>query len=123
MKGIWAEKWRGTRISGITGDGDHQFNFNNPSQFNGPLLYAKQHADVGLEKFDPPGGAAYNVWSNGRLAITAYKDDNDVIRSGNIQSTNANQAYQGYPTISGENCFLQAGGVLGGIYDVPEGVR
>lgn len=73
------------------------------SSFNGPVLWAKQHADVGLEKFDAPGGRAYQN-QNGALALQAYQDSTGI-HSGHVESVNSNQAYQGAVVLQGVNGF------------------
>jgi hypothetical protein len=80
---------------------------------NGPILWAKQHADVGLTTFDGPGGEAYRI-SDGVLSISAYQGADGKNHGGNIQSTSANQAYQGHQIVPGQlgltctGCYWEA---------------
>lgn len=100
----WDESNAGTPLD-LTGSSRvYAEEFDAPLSLKGPILWAKQHADVGLEKYDAAGGGAYSI-TQGILGITAYKDSAGVIRSGNVQSINANQAYQGYPIKPGINGF------------------
>jgi beta-glucanase (GH16 family) len=97
----WSEAQRGTEFDLKKSKLVYGEKFNTVRTFNGPVLWAKQHTDVGLEKFDPAGGRAYQNQS-GALALQAYQDGS-VIRSGHIQSVNNSQAYQGAPVIQGVN--------------------
>lgn len=103
----WDEALRGTALDRAGMKQVHAEEFSAEPSFNGPILWAKQHADVGLEKFDPPGGYAYSV-KDGLLNIRAYQDG-AVIRSGNVQSTNANQAYHAEKIVPGKRGYTCAG--------------
>ncbi|MDF0486566.1 glycoside hydrolase family 16 protein [Sphingomonas sp. H39-1-10] len=103
----WSEAQRGSPL--VLGTSKLAFEdlFNTPHTLNGPILWAKQHADVGLETFDPAGAAAYSI-AGGVLKLRAYQAA-DGIHSGNVQSTNANQAYQGAQIVPGRNGFTCVG--------------
>ncbi|MET0239593.1 MAG: family 16 glycosylhydrolase [Sphingobium sp.] len=102
----WSEARRGSALDLGGARLVHQEGFDEPLSLNGPLLWAKQHADVGLEKFDPAGGYAYG-FADGVLAIRAYELSSGI-RSGNVQSVNADQAYQGAAIVPGKRGFTCA---------------
>lgn len=99
----WSEALRGQAIDLSQSRIVYENGFDTADPFNGPILWAKQHADVGLEKFDPPGGHAYLV-QGGVLSIRAWADGSGI-HSGNVQSTNADQAYQGAAIVPGVRGF------------------
>jgi len=103
----WSEALRGSGL--VFGKSKLVFEdlFSTTRTLNGPILWAKQHADVGLEKFDPAGGAAYTS-TGGLLRLRAYQTSSGI-HSGNVQSTNANQAYQGAQIVPGRNGFTCIG--------------
>jgi beta-glucanase (GH16 family) len=99
----WSEAQRGAALNLGASKLVYEDQFNAARSFNGPILWAKQHADVGLEKFDAATGSAYKI-DGGTLSITAYKDASGI-HSGNVQSTNSDQAYQGKAIVPGSNGF------------------
>ena len=102
----WDESRAGAALELAGAKMIHNEEFEKRRSFRGPILWAKQHADVGLEKYDAPGGAAYSI-DDGHLVLTAYKNDAGVIRSGNVQSLHADQSYQGkfiHPGVNGFTC-------------------
>lgn len=103
----WNEANRGSALALDDAELVYQEQFDRPLDLNGPVLWAKQHADVGVEKFDPPGGYAY-TFSDGDLAIRAYQLPS-AIHSGHVQSTSADQAYQGARIVPGKRGFTCAG--------------
>lgn len=103
----WSETLRGSGLVFGKSKLVYEELFSTPRTLSGPILWAKQHADVGLEKFDPAGGAAYAT-AGGLLRLRAYQTA-DGTHSGNVQSTNANQAYQGAQIVPGTNGFTCAG--------------
>jgi len=103
----WDERYRNQPLDLAGTALDYCEDFNNRMALNGPVLWAKQHADVGLAKFDPPGGKSY-VISNGVLSLTAY-NSSGVYRGGNVQSTSADQAYQGAQIVPGRRGYTCTG--------------
>jgi hypothetical protein len=97
----WSEAQRGAAFDLGKSKLVYGEKFNTVRTFSGPVLWAKQHTDVGLEKFDAAGGRAYQNQS-GALAIQAYQDSTGI-HSGHIQSVNSSQAYNGAPVVQGVN--------------------
>lgn len=103
----WSETQRGTAFDLRKSKLVYGEKFNIQRGLNGPVLWAKQHTDVGLEKFDPAGGRAYQNQS-GALALQAYRDDTGI-HSGHVQSVNNSQAYDGAAVVPGVNGFTCTG--------------
>lgn len=103
----WDERYRGRALNLAGSSLEYCERFQRPLSLNGPVLWAKQHADVGLAKFDSPGGKSYS-FSSGIMKLTAYAEAGSY-RGGNVQSTNANQAYQGQPIVPRTRGFTCAG--------------
>lgn len=89
----WDERYQGQELDLAGTSLAYCEDFRRNLNLNGPVLWAKQHADVGLAKFDGPGGNAYG-FREGTLELKAYKSNGEY-RGANVQSTNADQAYQG----------------------------
>lgn len=81
--------------------------FSKPVSLDGPVLFAKQHADYGRAGFDPPGGAAY-AFRDGALALRVYSDGQRM-RGANVQSVSSAQSYTGAPIVPGRQGFTCAG--------------
>jgi len=103
----WSETTRGSALDLSKSKLVYQDRLSTPHTYNGPVLWAKQHADVGLETFDAASGRAYLTQSTG-LALQAYQDQAGI-HSGHVQSTNSNQAYQGAAIVPGVNGFTCTG--------------
>lgn len=99
----WSEAQRGAPVDLSGAKLIYGEKFNGTTLPLGTVLQAKQHADVGLEKFDPINGKAYSEQS-GALAITAYQDG-ATIRSGHVQTTTSAQAYDGALIAQGKTGF------------------
>jgi len=78
--------------------------FDRELSLNGPILWAKQHADVGLGSFDRAGGYAY-IFRDGMLSLRAYQDSKGY-HSGNVQSVSGPQAYRGKKIVPGKQGFV-----------------
>lgn len=103
----WDERYRGRALNLAGSSLAYCERFQRPLSLNGPVLWAKQHADVGFAKFDSPGGKSYS-FSSGAMKLTAYAEAGSY-RGGLVQSTNANRAYQGHPIVPRTRDFTCAG--------------
>lgn len=103
----WDERYRDRALDLSGSSLAYCERFQRNLSLNGPILWAKQHADVGKTTFDPPGGKAYS-FSSGTMKLTAYAQAGSY-RGANVQSTSANQAYQGHAVIPRTQGFTCAG--------------
>ncbi|MEZ5656435.1 MAG: glycoside hydrolase family 16 protein [Sphingobium sp.] len=103
----WDETLRGKPLDLTGATLIYREEFDRELSLKGPVLWAKQHADVGLGSFDQAGGYAY-LFRDGLLSLRAYQDSAGY-HSGNVQSTSALQAYQGKKIIPGKQGFVCTG--------------